>query len=107
MRNPRPSTVNQWVVGDSWLDAEATIVLLHRFDVQLAKPSYLVNRWLTAVVRLYENEIAQLIRERYHTLAASPYGRLISLPIWEIALEVTSSLIVDLKRRAHDLAGVV
>ena len=99
-------TVNQWVVGNSWLDAEATIVLLHRFDVQLAKPSYLVNRWLTAVVRLYENEIAELIRQRDHTLASH-------MPADGVAnredrtLEVTSSLIVDLKRRAHDLAGVV
>ncbi|MEZ5806022.1 MAG: hypothetical protein R3E51_21805 [Rhizobiaceae bacterium] len=27
--------MNQWVVGDNWLDAEATIALLPRFDVQI------------------------------------------------------------------------
>lgn len=63
-------TVNQWVVGDTWLDAEATIALLPRFDVQMPKPSYLVNRWLSAVLRRYEPEIADLIRERDRVLAS-------------------------------------
>ncbi len=65
-------TVNHWVVGDDWLDAEATIPLLQQFDVQMARPSYLVNRWLTAVFVRYETEITELIRERDRVIAA--YG---------------------------------
>lgn len=63
-------TVNQWVVGDDWLEAEATIALLPRFDVQMPQPSYLVNRWLTAIFTGYETEIAELIRQRDNTLEA-------------------------------------
>lgn len=63
-------TVNQWVVGDDWLDAEGTIALLSRFDVQMPRPSYLVNRWLTAIFAAYEDEIAALIRERDRVAAA-------------------------------------
>jgi hypothetical protein len=63
-------TVNHWVVGDTWLDAEATLALLPRFDVELARPSYLVNRWLTAVVRAYADDIADLVRARDAVLAA-------------------------------------
>lgn len=87
-------TVNQWVVGDSWLDAEATIRLLDRFDVQLARPSYLVNRWLTAVLRRYEPEITALIRERDACLAAHlpPAGIAVRE---DRTLEVTSQLIID------------
>jgi hypothetical protein len=62
-------TVNQWVVGDDWADAETTVPLLGRFDVQMPRPSYLVNRWLTAVVVAYESEIAALIRQRDQVLA--------------------------------------
>lgn len=69
-RLQRLFTVNQWVVGDEWLDAEATITLLDRFDVQMPRPSYLVNRWLTAVLSLYADEIAELVRERDRVLAA-------------------------------------
>lgn len=63
-------TVNQWVVGDDWADAETTIPLLDRFDMQMPRPSYLVNRWLTAIFGAYEAEIAGLIRERDRVLAA-------------------------------------
>ncbi|WP_274628080.1 DUF6969 family protein [Arvimicrobium flavum] len=85
-------TVNQWVVGDDWLDAEATIALLPRFDVEMPRPSYLVNRWLTAVFAAYETEIAQLIRARDLTLAAHPAG----LPAArdDHGLEVTSELLI-------------
>lgn len=63
-------TVNQWVVGDDWADAETTIPLLDRFDMQMPRPSYLVNRWLTAIFGAYGAEIAGLIRERDRVLAA-------------------------------------
>ncbi|MGB3501427.1 MAG: hypothetical protein WBA44_07380 [Mesorhizobium sp.] len=57
-------TVNQWVVGDDWLPADETVALLPRFDVQMPRPSYLVNRWLTAIVTAHEADIADLIRQR-------------------------------------------
>ena len=60
--------MNKWVVGDDWLGAEGTIALLQRFDVQMPRPSYLVNRWLTAIFTAYEREITELIRERDRAL---------------------------------------
>ena len=62
-------TVNQWVGGDDWADAETTIALLPGFDMQMPAPSYLVNRWLTAIFVAYEADIADLIRQRDHVLA--------------------------------------
>lgn len=92
-------TVNQWVVGDVWLAAEETVALLPRFDVQLARPSYLVNRWLTGVVRLYEAEIATLIRRRDETIAAFASDDVRH----DRALEVTSTLAVDFSATVRDL----
>lgn len=87
-------TVNQWVAGDDWLDAEETIALLPRFDVEMPRPSYLVNRWLTAVLRAHEDEIAGLIRARDRAIAAHqpPPG---VAPREDRALEVTSELLLD------------
>lgn len=62
-------TVNQWVVGDDWADAATTIPLLERFDMQMPRPSYLVNRWLTAILVAYGTEITDLIRQRDIVLA--------------------------------------
>ncbi|MCC6204321.1 MAG: hypothetical protein IT533_04975 [Hyphomicrobiales bacterium] len=86
-------TVNQWVVGDTWLHAEATIALLPRFDVQMPKPSYLVNRWLSAVLRRYEPEIADLIRERDRVLASHVPANGITTRE-DRSLEVTSVLMI-------------
>jgi hypothetical protein len=84
-------TVNQWVVDDDWLDAEGTIALLPRFDVQMPRPSYLVNRWLTAVFAAYEQEIAKLIRARDTALEA--HRPQVGVSVREDrALEVTSEL---------------
>jgi hypothetical protein len=63
-------TANQWVVGDNWLDADGTIPLIARFDMQMPAPSYLVNRWLTAIFVAYGSEIGDLIRERDRVLEA-------------------------------------
>ncbi|WEX09804.1 hypothetical protein [Chelativorans sp. AA-79] len=84
-------TVNRWVTGDDWLDAEKTIALLPRFNVEMPRPSYLVNRWLTAILAAYENEIAGLIRERDRVIAAH-HPNDGSPPLEDRALEVTSSL---------------
>jgi hypothetical protein len=101
-RLQRLFTVNHWVVGDTWLDAEASIPLLARFDIQMPQPSYLTNRWLTAILRLYEDDIASLIRGRDATLAAHrpPPGTEARA---DRALEVTSELRVDLLAKAREL----
>jgi hypothetical protein len=101
-RLQRLFTVNQWVVGDTWLEAAASIALLPRFDMQMPNPSYLTNRWLTAILRLYEDDIAGLIRTRDATLSAHqpPAG---TAPRDDRALEVTSELRVDLLTTARAL----
>ncbi|MVT00058.1 DUF6969 family protein [Devosia marina] len=87
-------TVNQWVVGDDWADAETTIPLLARFDMQMPRPSYLVNRWLTAVLVAHEDEIAALVRQRDAVLAGHQPPEGIAARD-DRALEVTSELLVD------------
>lgn len=95
-------TVNQWVVGDDWLSAEASIDLLPRFDVHMNHPSYLVNRWVTAIVRLYGGDIADLIMQRDMVIAAhTPQNNEEARA--DRALEVTSELVVDLHTTAREL----
>lgn len=86
-------TVNQWVVGDDWADADDIIAALARFDMQMPRPSYLVNRWLTAVLVAYEDEIAELIRQRHRIIDAhvSPGG---TCAREDRSLEVTSELAI-------------
>ena len=82
-------TVNHWVVGDDWLGADETVPLLEKFDMQMARPSYLVNRWLTAIFVRYDAEIAGLIRQRDAVLAAHAAGDF-TANLVDRSLEVTA-----------------
>ncbi len=96
-RNGRPLrrfTVNHWVVDDPWAHAAAPKARHPRVDKQMPRPSYLVNRWLTAMFVAWEPEIADLIRERDRVLAAHtpPEGIAVRQ---DRTLEVTSELRID------------
>lgn len=92
-RLTRLFTVNHWVVGGEWRDAEATNALLDDFNVEMALPDYLVNRWLTAVLTLYEDEIVKLNLLRDEKLNAD--GRALSEVFEDREIEVLSELRVS------------
>ncbi|MSO89695.1 MAG: hypothetical protein EXQ89_06995 [Rhodospirillaceae bacterium] len=102
-RLARLFTVNRWVTGEVWLPAAETIALLPRFDIQLARPDYLVNRWLTAVTRLYADEIANLLIQRDVTLAPI-LARNGDAALEDRALDVLSERPVSLSQTARELA---
>ncbi len=57
-------TTNRWVTGEVWYDAAAVISLLDSFAITIDKPSHDLSRWITAVVRMFRPQIADLIRAR-------------------------------------------
>lgn len=57
-------TINRWVSDETWYDAEDVIEMLDRFVVDLVRPSWAVNRWITAMIDLFRPQIEWLIRER-------------------------------------------
>ncbi len=57
-------TTNRWVTAENWYTAEDVIKLLDQFEMDLAPPSWAVNIWLTALIRLYKPVIADLLRAR-------------------------------------------
>ena len=95
-------TVNQWVVADNWADAEVIVSLLPRFDMQMPRPSYLVNRWISAILRVYAPEIIQLVHQRDATIAAHKPPQGIAV-LEDRSLEVTSELRTDLRSKAAEL----
>jgi len=61
---------NRWVTNEAWYPAEQVIAMLDRFAIDHAFPNWSVNRWLTAMVRLYRPHIEALVRERDAVVAA-------------------------------------
>jgi hypothetical protein len=55
---------NRWVTGETWYRAEDVIAMLDRFAVDMARPSWPLNRWLTALFRLFRPQMAELLLAR-------------------------------------------
>jgi hypothetical protein len=92
-------TTNRWVTGETWYHADDVVRMLDRFALDAAEPVGLVNAWLVAMVRLYQPEIAMLLRERDRTVM-DPRRRRRRIDVFEDPrLEVTSSLPIDLESR--------
>ena len=62
-------TTNRWITADNWYTADDVIKMLGRFEMDLAWPSWPVNIWVTAMLRLFRPQIMELIRERNSTVA--------------------------------------
>lgn len=92
-------TTNRWVTGETWYRAEDVIRMLDRFSLDAAEPASFVNFWLTATVRLYQPEIAMLLRER-DRIVMDPIRRRRRVDVFEDPkLEIISSLAIDLEAR--------
>jgi hypothetical protein len=69
-RPVRLFTTNRWVTGETWYAAPDVIAMLDRFAVGHAQPSWPVNRWITALLRLFRPQIVALLGERDIAIAA-------------------------------------
>jgi hypothetical protein len=57
-------TVNRWVTGETWYRAEDVVGMLDRFTVDLARPSWALNRWISAMFRLFRPQMTELLLAR-------------------------------------------
>lgn len=98
-RPVRLFTTNRWVTAETWCAAPDVIAMLDRFVVDLATPSWPLNRWISAMVILYRDDIERLILERDAKIAqwraAHPERDIFE----DRALEVTSAAAIDLDER--------
>lgn len=88
-------TTNRWVTGEVWYDAEAAVDLLDHFDITTQAPSPQLNRWVTAAVRMFRPQIANLIRARDAAVTAFARARPESDVYENRDLMVTSEVAVD------------
>jgi len=61
-------TVNRWVTGEVWYSGEDVCTLLDYFKIEHMQPSWAVNRWITAMMRLFKPQIVALVRARDRTV---------------------------------------
>ena len=63
-------TTNRWICAETWYRAEDVSAMIDFFVVTHAQPSWPMNRWVTAMLKLFKPQISELLFERDDTVAA-------------------------------------
>ncbi|MBU6445663.1 MAG: hypothetical protein KGR48_17310 [Alphaproteobacteria bacterium] len=102
-RPVRLFTTNRWVTAETWYQADDVIAMLDKFVVDLSRPSWPLNRWISAMFVLFRRDIEELIRERDRAVVAwlrdHPAGDVFE----DRGLEVTSGKAIDLDQRLAEI----
>lgn len=97
---------NRWVTAETWYRAEQVIAMLDCFAIDHAFPNWAVNRWITAMLRLYRPHVESLIRQRDEVIA-SWQARQPNADVFEDRdLEITGCLPIDVEQLIRELEGV-
>ncbi|MDB5411397.1 MAG: hypothetical protein JWL84_6309 [Rhodospirillales bacterium] len=98
-RNGLPSrlfTTNRWVTGETWYSAADVCAMLDRFSVDMARPSWPLNRWISAMFRLFKPQMAELLLARDAAIMNWRRRHRGKIHVFEDRrLEVTSALDID------------
>ena len=97
-------TTNRWVTGETWYCADDVIRMLDRFQVSGDMPSAVLNRWIGAMVRLFQPEIAVLLRHRDKAVTEWRWRRRSNV-FEDQRLEIASSFAIDLDARLAMVEG--
>ncbi len=97
-------TTNRWVTGETWYGASDVIRMIDRFVIDLARPSWPTNKWVTAMLHLYRLEIAALVNERDACVARWAKAHPESEDVYEDRrLEITSLLDIRVADKAASI----
>jgi hypothetical protein len=88
-------TTNRWVTGETWYRAEDVVRMLDCFVITDVEPSEVLNRWLSAMIRLFRPQVAALLQARDESVMGWRRRRR-AYVFEDPRLEVTSSLDIDL-----------
>jgi hypothetical protein len=98
-------TTNRWVTGETWYAAADVCAMLDRFVVDLARPSWPLNRWLSAMFRLFSPQMAELLQARDAAIMNWRRRHRGKIHVFEDRrLEVTSVIDIDIDEQIREIA---
>ena len=96
-------SVNRWVTGEAWYTADDVVQMLGRFNIDHASPSWPANRWITAMLRLFQPQIIDLVRKR-DVVVADWQAKYPDRDVYEDRdLEITAQMAISVDKQ---IAGV-
>ena len=100
-------TTNRWVTGETWYTCDDVLSILDVFEMDHAYPSWPVNIWITAMLRLFRPQITQLMIKRDEAVAAWIEDKPDENPYEDRKLEITSFLDISVDEQIAEVAGML
>ena len=98
-------TTNRWVTGETWYAAADVATMLDRFVIDLARPSWPLNRWLSAMFRLFRPQMVALVHARDAAVMSFRRRRRGKVHVFEDRrLEVPSTVEIDVDEQIRRVA---
>lgn len=99
--------VNRWVSDEAWYRADDVIRMLDCFVVDHAFPSWPVNRWIGAMLRLFRPQIETLVRQRDKVVEAWALTHPDRDAFEDRRLEITGELSIDIDAQIAAVAAAL
>lgn len=96
-------TTNRWVTGEVWYVADDVIRMLGDFAIDLARPSWPANLWVSDMLRLFRPQTEVLIRRRDDAVAAWREGHAGSDVYEDRDFEIASSTSISVEAQMRRL----
>ena len=96
-------TTNRWVTGEVWYVADDVIRMLDDFAIDLARPSWPANLWVSDMLRLFRPQTEVLIRRRDDAVAAWREGYAGSDVYEDRDFEIASSTSISVEAQMRRL----
>ena len=100
-------TTNRWVTDETWVEAPAAARLVDRFVVEVARPSLSAAIWISALVRLFQPQIAALLAARDAAIARLARLRPDIDPFEDERLEVPSAMPISVEAQLAELRAAL
>lgn len=98
---------NRWVTGECWYHAADVVRMLDLFSIDHAFPSWPVNRWITAMIRLFRPQIEALIYYRDQTIQSWSKQRPRANAYEDRELEVTGYLTISVEAQIAQIESLL
>ena len=99
-------TTNRWVTGETWCPAAELIPQIDAFEISHGQPNFIVNQWMTEMIRLFQPQIACLLMARDQMLKDHGGGKL-SPALNDRSIEVTSELPISVPAQTAAVAAAL
>jgi hypothetical protein len=98
-------TTNRWVTAETWYAGGDVVAMLDRFAIDLGRPSWPLNRWITAMFKLFRPQMVALIHARDEAVMSWRRRHRGKVHVLEDRrLEVASSLDIDVEDQIRRVA---